>query len=361
MNRFLILLVAFFTCFNAVPCTSAIVSGRFTVNGRPILWKHRDTSDLNNKVERIESESGFDYVALFNQSDTLSEQAWIGFNEVGFAIMNTASYNLKADSVKEMDKEGLVMAKALETCRTVDDFESFLKREQKPLGVEANFGVIDANGSAAYFETCNFDFKRIDVDSVVVRTNYSHTGRVDEGYGYIREATAELLLKPYVVTRSLTPSVFTEILSRSFYHSLMGQDFALCGLEYIVDRDFIPRRISSASVAIEGVTPSDNPLMTTMWSVLGYPPCGVVRPVWIFEGGIPKEVVSTKGELAPDVRNANKLKEQVFDFSRDNGNNYLRIGKLFKKDGTGISQINNRKSIDNYKSGYEILKRKFAK
>lgn len=361
MNKFLILLVAFFTYFNALPCTSAIVSGRFTVNGRPILWKHRDTSDLNNKVERIESQSGFDYVALFNQSDTLSEQAWIGFNEVGFAIMNTASYNLKADTIKEMDKEGFVMAKALERCRTVDDFEAFLNSYPKPLSVEANFGVIDACGGAAYFETCNFSFTRIDVDSVVVRANYSHTGRVDEGYGYIREATAESLLKPYVVTRSLTPSVFTEVLSRSYYHSLIGGDFALCGFEYIVDRDFIPRRISSASVAIEGVVPLENPQMTTMWTVLGYPPCGVVRPVWIFEGGIPKEVVSTKGELAPDVKNANKLKEQVFDFSRDNGNNYLRIGKLFKNDGTGISQINNRKSIDNYKSGYEILKREFAK
>lgn len=361
MCRLLVFLVAVLFCLNVVPCTSAIVSGKYSANGRPILWKHRDTSDLNNKVVRINSESGFDYVALFNQSDTLCKQAWIGFNEYGFAIMNTASYNLKADTVKEMDKEGLVMAKALETCRTVDDFEAFLKCEQKPLCVEANFGVIDANGSAAYFETCNFDFKRVDVDSVMVRTNYSHSGRVDEGYGYIREATAELLLEPFIRTRSLTPSIFTETLSRSYYHSLMDEDFALCGLEYIVDRDFIPRRISSASVAIEGVTPSDNPMMTTMWTVLGYPPCGVVRPVWIFEDGIPSEVVSVDGELASDVKQANELKEQVFDVRRDNGNNYLRIGKLFKNDGTGISQINNRKSIDNYKSGYEILKRRFGK
>lgn len=361
MSRLYVFFWALLTCVAALPCTSAIVSGKYTANGRPILWKHRDTSDLNNKVVKIESESGLDYVALFNQSDTLCEQAWIGFNECGFAIMNTASYNLKADTVKEMDKEGLVMAKALEVCRTVHDFEEFLKCEQKPLGVEANFGVIDANGGAAYFETGNFNFKRLDVDSIVVRTNYSHTGRVDEGYGYVREASAELLLKPFVATRSLSPSVFTEILSRSFYHSLMGEDFALCGLEYIVDRDFIPRRISSASVAIEGVTHSDDSQMTTMWTVLGYPPCGVVRPVWIFEGGIPSEVISIGGELAPDVEKANELKEKVFDVIRDNGNNYLRVGKLFRFDGTGISQVNNRKSIDNYKLGYEFLTKKFGK
>ena len=26
-------------------CTSAIVSGRLTANGRPLLWKNRDTND----------------------------------------------------------------------------------------------------------------------------------------------------------------------------------------------------------------------------------------------------------------------------------------------------------------------------
>ena len=28
------------------PCTSAVVSGRVTPDGRPLLWKHRDASDL---------------------------------------------------------------------------------------------------------------------------------------------------------------------------------------------------------------------------------------------------------------------------------------------------------------------------
>ena len=34
---------------DAAACTSAIISGSLTADGRPILWKHRDTSDLNNK------------------------------------------------------------------------------------------------------------------------------------------------------------------------------------------------------------------------------------------------------------------------------------------------------------------------
>lgn len=44
---------------DAAACTSAIISGSLTADGRPILWKHRDTSDLNNKVERIDAAGKF--------------------------------------------------------------------------------------------------------------------------------------------------------------------------------------------------------------------------------------------------------------------------------------------------------------
>ncbi len=52
--RVLLLFLLSFRFWEAAACTSAIVSGKLTSNGRPILWKHRDTSDLNNKVARIE-------------------------------------------------------------------------------------------------------------------------------------------------------------------------------------------------------------------------------------------------------------------------------------------------------------------
>ncbi len=39
-----------------------------------------------------------------------------------------------------MDKEGILMSKALRTCRTVEDFARFLESYPRPMGVEANFG-----------------------------------------------------------------------------------------------------------------------------------------------------------------------------------------------------------------------------
>ncbi len=76
----------------AFACTSAIVSGKLTANGRPLLWKNRDTNDQNNRVKRCAAHKGcYEFVALFDARDKRDTAAWIGYNEKGFAIMNTAS------------------------------------------------------------------------------------------------------------------------------------------------------------------------------------------------------------------------------------------------------------------------------
>ena len=52
-------------------CTSAIVSGKLTRDGRPILWKNRDTSHLVNYVaSKQATDSTHAYVALYNSDDT---------------------------------------------------------------------------------------------------------------------------------------------------------------------------------------------------------------------------------------------------------------------------------------------------
>ncbi|MDE7108694.1 MAG: hypothetical protein K2O49_01825, partial [Muribaculaceae bacterium] len=166
MIKRLILAVCFLipSLIQTLGCTSAIIGAEANPYGRPILWKHRDTSAIDNKVEYVATRPDeHSYVALFNASDKKLQEAWMGMNDAGFAIMNTASYNLKDDKVssKLMDKEGFVMTKALKGCVTVDDFEELLKRLPRPMGVEANFGVIDATGAGAYFETNNHSYIRI--------------------------------------------------------------------------------------------------------------------------------------------------------------------------------------------------------
>ncbi|MGM9803660.1 MAG: hypothetical protein ACI308_05730 [Muribaculaceae bacterium] len=347
MKRYVLLLSAFCcTVIASLACTSAIISAEKTVNHRPLLWKHRDTGEEDNKVERVPAHKGqFEYVALYNASDSLLNEAWMGYNSQGFAIMNTASYNLKDDTISDdcMDKEGIVMALALSKCATVDDFEALLDTLPKPLGVEANFGVIDALGNGAYFETNNYTYTRFDLkdspNGILVRTNYSYSGRTDEGMGYIREANEIALMQPHVEKADFTPIVLTEEISKTYYHSLLGHDFTHDNLQWIVDQDFIPRRSSSASCCIEGIKPGEKGDATVMWINLGFPPCSELRLVQLGDNGVPTEL---RGILPNGHSQLCDLvvqrKHQVFPIKRGNGKQYLRMSLLYNAEGTGYCQ-----------------------
>ena len=359
-----VLILAFLLAgaLGALACTSAIISGSKTASGRPLLWKHRDTGCPDNRVELIKAHDNcYEFVAIFDATDPCDTAAWTGFNEAGFAIMNTASYNLNNDDIPEsqMDREGVVMKLALEHCATVDDFEQLLLSLPMPLGVEANFGVIDAQGHGAYFETGNYSFKRFNLEDapngVLTRTNYSYSGRPDEGMGYVRETSEKYLLAPHIAAADFTPALFTEEISRTFYHSLLGKDFTHSGDEWIVDQDFIPRRLSTASIVIEGVSPGESPALTTMWIALGYPPCAETFAARLdAAGGVPVELNGTTPDNhSPQCDIVKERKAQVFSIERGNGQHYLNLSKLYNNAGTGYCQQLVKKNLEMYKREYE--------
>ncbi len=359
-----VLILAFLLAgaLGALACTSAIISGSKTASGRPLLWKHRDTGCPDNRVELIKAHDNcYEFVAVFDATDPCDTAAWTGFNEAGFAIMNTASYNLNNDDIPEsqMDREGVVMKLALEHCATVDDFEQLLLSLPMPLGVEANFGVIDAQGHGAYFETGNYSFKRFNLEDapngVLTRTNYSYSGRPDEGMGYVRETSEKYLLAPHIAAADFTPALFTEEISRTFYHSLLGKDFTHSGDEWIVDQDFIPRRLSTASIVIEGVSPGESPALTTMWIALGYPPCAETFAARLgAAGGVPVELNGTTPDNhSPQCDIVKERKAQVFSIERGNGQHYLNLSKLYNNAGTGYCQQLVKKNLEMYKREYE--------
>lgn len=358
LGYFLICCAIFQFSFNAFACTSAIVSGNRTINGRPLLWKNRDTGEEDNKIERIEAtDSTYEYIAIFNASDSLCREAWMGYNSQGFAVMNTASYNIKDDNFGEMDKEGLLMTKALQRCRTIDDFQALLRSLPKPLGVEANFGVIDATGDGAYFETNNYEFVRFDLkdspNGVLTRSNYSYSGREGDGYGYIREQNAIDLIEEHITNNNFTPAVFTEKLSRTFYHSKLNTDFTHSDAEWIIDQDFIPRRTSTATIVIEGVAQGESPYLTMMWVGLGYPPCSSIRAVWLGEGGVPEELRGIGvGGHSPLCDLTVKKKHEVFSLKRGSGKYYLNLQLLYNRHGNGYCQKALVENVFRYEQGY---------
>lgn len=316
----------------AYGCTSAIVRADLTKNGKVLMWKHRDTGTEHNFVERVEStDSTLAFVALFNGGDSLLREAWTGMNEAGFAIMNTASYNLAPDTAKYKDMEGVVMRGALEACRTLEDFERYLSGLPKPMGVQANFGAVDAGGEGAYYETDDYGWKKFSLedspDGIIVRTNFSISGNDTDGMGYIRYENACHLLKPYVENRSLSPEVFTEELSRSFYHYLLGKDMMEESERWVVDQDFIPRYSSSASIVIEGVKAGENPALTVMWTAIGYPPCSHVIPVMVDSVAEELRPVA-EGWRSQMCNEVLQRKHEVFPIRRGSGKRYIDMDAL---------------------------------
>lgn len=347
----IICLFAFFNGYEAIACTSAIFTGKVTADGRPILWKHRDTGEDNNRIEYFKGEK-YNFLGLVNSPDK-GGIVWIGTNETGFSIMNTASYNLKDDDIKEMDKEGELMYKALSVCSTLEEFEEFLNNLPRPMRVEANFGVIDAKGGAAYYETNNTRFVKVDANDpaiapqgYLVYTNFSYTGRFNEGYGYIRQQNALDIISAESMFSKITPRwIFTK-LSRSYYNSFMGIDLTSpeCSPErftgWVLDQDYIPRKSSTASVAIQGVKPGENPEMTIMWTVLGYPPAGVAVPLWVKAAYNQPSVMikSEKSENAFACDMALELKYKTFSNKRGSGQRYMNFNLIYNSKGTGYMQ-----------------------
>lgn len=91
--------------------------------------------------------------------------------------------------------------------------------------------------------------------------------------------------------------------------------------------DFIPRRISSASIVIEGVAEGQNPQDAIMWTVIGYPPCSHVRAVTV--DNVPAELRPTApGWRSPACNEVLKAKYKAFPEYRPANKSYIDMDYL---------------------------------
>ena len=324
-------------------CTSIIIAGKATADGRPVMFKNRDTDCLDNRVERYQGKK-YAFIGLVN-APCQSGEVWTGVNEAGFCIMNTASYNIKNDKVpaKKMDKEGVLMFEALGCCATVEDFRNFLNEHKKPLCVEANFGIIDAQGGASYFEVNNYEWWEYDVNhepaGYRVVTNYSFAGRAEDRMGVERYKTASSIMNDYVRGHNLGEyDIKHEFLmnsfSRSYRHALIGTPDDYCPASGIaVDQDFIPRRITSAAITVEGVRPGEDPAKTVMWTALGYPATSPAIPLLVGKEDVLPSYVKRQDKSGhsriSDYSNDIKY-TYIFPEKVSNGKRYLHIDVVQK-------------------------------
>lgn len=352
MKKIVFILFVFFAIKQGMSCTTAIISGKYTADGKAMIWKLRDTESTKNKMMFF-NDGKFEYVGLVNTADSLGLQVWGGANSVGFAIMNSASFNVNEnDTASLKDQEGYFMKLALQNCKTLKDFEKLLTNQPKPMGLAAHFGVLDAEGGVAFYEVNNYTFTKFDANDptvapngYILRTNFSFTGKKDKGYGFIRYQTAQELFALADAQSNLNEKNIMQNFSRCFKHSLLDTDFRTMyenmpmGNYFINSGDFITRYGSASNILIKGVRKGQNPELTTLWIQVGFPNTCVSVPIWLRgKKYLPKIVSANKKGYAPLSEISLKLKEECYPIKRSSGYKYLCISKLINSKQTGYVQ-----------------------
>jgi hypothetical protein len=255
--------------------------------------------------------------------------------------MNTVAYNVPEIAGEADDHEGIIMADALRSCRTVDDFERFLEANLGPeLGAQTNFGVIDGQGGAAIFEVHNHGIERLDAADqparYLVNTNFARTGASGEGEGYLRFERASELFGTFAAGRA-DPEVILRRFSRDLGHPLLD-DVALEDLAalpprppvWINTRDRIDRPSTASAVVIVG---GNGQRPATLWVIPGEPLTAAAIPLWV--EAVRSPAALSEGEKAPLWEESMRIKHVLRPSRIGHMGDYLDLTRLDNTDGTG--------------------------
>lgn len=326
-----------------VACTLVLVSGKATADGRPLLLKNRDSSEAPLVEMRMVKDEGFHYLAQFAVADSIYSGPWGGFNEKGFAIANSVSFNLKEN--QGMGGNGEIIRKGLATCETVDDFEQLLQEMERPMDVMANYAVFDAHGAAAIFEVGMFGYVKYDANDpavtrrgILIRSNYSLSGDKAHIVGEDRYKVASRYLQKRpdgtIVWQDLLLDLSRLLVNKE------GVDLRDTPPESYDDETmmdfngFIPRDISTNAMVIQGVKSGESPLLTSCWTMVGPPMMTVAVPVMLTEE-LPAKTVS-EGEGAWLCQKGRNLRNVVFAYPESP--RMIDLSKLYNQEETGIMQ-----------------------
>jgi hypothetical protein len=337
----------------AIACTTFIISGKNTADGKPLLFKNRDTQEMSNALVLF-NDGKYEYMGLVDGNEKKwNRSVWGGYNEKGFAIINSAAYNNNiGDTTKISDREGIIMKKALMVCASLEDFENFLDTLSRSLGVDSNFGVIDAYGGAAYYETGNYKYVKVDANNpevaphgIIIRTNHSMSSDLSKGFGFNRFENATRLLNMAWSENNLTPEHLFQIVPRSLYHSRTKTDLSVnipakrdvADFRFFID--YIPRVSTSSSFMIVGAKDEKHVKDAMMWTILGFPLVSVAIPAWLSSGELPKAAAMQSDYTAPICNTALKFKDECFPIKIDKGENYINLSPVLNKEGNGYLQV----------------------
>lgn len=332
-------------------CTLIVASGRATASGRPLMWKNRDTAQLLNKLMYFKGEK-YNFIGLVDSDDEAGKEIWAGLNDRGLAIMNSQADDLAVREKKyDGSGNGAFMKLALGLCATVDDFEKLLQKEKGSWDLAANFGVIDAEGRACFFETSSEYYTRFDADDkkvapfgYIVRTNFSYTSPdYLQGGGFIRFERMSRLAESARAEGRLGVRFILQEAARDLNHEKL-HSFPLnrplpddpSRPLYINTNDTINRNSTAAAVVFEGAPSPERADLATMWVLLGQPITIAAIPVWPASGQVPAVTSAPGKETCPLNAFSRKLVQYLYPDRRGRMPQYLNINRLRTYGGEGV-------------------------
>lgn len=344
LKHFIIFIIISFSNFIwSYGCTSVIITGKMTADGRPLLLKQRDGENSFDCIDFFKGEK-YDFIGLIDGNYQGGDKVVCGTNSAGFCIINTATYNLgKRIGIPP----SIIMHEALSKCKNLHEFEIYLMTIHDTI-MPANFGIIDAEGGAAYYEISYTSWTKFDANDTsvapsgfLIYTNFSFSGDSKKKRGYVRYLTTLSIISETIHTHNITAKWIFDNVSRSFRNEFMGidlKDEKYTPKGYFPDQNFIPNFYTSASVVFQGVKHNESPKNTIMWTILGYPPIGFIVPLTVDEK-IPffmlRNAIS-KNSLMYEL--SSSLKKQVFKVDIGDGKPYFDFSKIYSKNNIGYMQ-----------------------
>ncbi len=331
----------------ATGCTLALISGKATRDGRALMWKNRDTDKVDNKTLYLTGPE-YAFIALVDAGDSMGEEAWGGLNSEGFAVMNSQTDDQGAPG-KDGADNGRFMRRALGECANVAEFEALLGKVKGKLDLTANFGVIDAEGNACFFETSPASFVKFDAKDArvapfgyIARTNYGFTSPDNlKGGGYIRFERISHILETGFGRGRFDPAFILQQSSRDLVHEKLhsyplSRELPEDPSEplFINTNDTINRNTSVSVILFEGAPARDKAHLATMWVNLGQPISCAAVPMWVAAGEVPS--ITTGPETAPLNDWSKKLVAYLYPDPRGRMKQYLDVNRLRTCGGEGV-------------------------
>ncbi len=323
----------------------AIVGGNATQDGRPLLMKLRDNSEGPNQEFVYNNAGPFAYISVTYRDS--ADQAFGGVNNVGFAIINSNAWNFN-DPIPGPDDDGFIIRQALRTCQTVDDFQGImdstnLTGRTRP----ANYGVVDATGAGAFFEAAATVYYRYDLndssaapDGYMVRANFAYSGSTYH-LGQNRHDRVMVLLDSAYAGNFITHDYISQVICRDLNNDnhnpyplpFQGQDGTL-PYGFLHTHECINREISKSALVVQTALPTENPLLSTVWALVGEPISTTALPLWILAQSVPVEFDGPPGIGSSLNNKALLFREYLYDFSVDN--DALDTWRLVDERGWGL-------------------------